>query len=56
MGVRAAFRDRLRASDDLAREYAHLKASAAAEHRDDREAYTRAKSDFLHRVLGARPR
>ncbi|MFP5069470.1 GrpB family protein [Pseudonocardia nantongensis] len=49
-----AFRDRLRASEELAREYARLKASAAARHGDDREAYARAKFDFVHRVLGPR--
>lgn len=48
-----AFRDRLRASDDLAREYAQLKASAASQHGGDREAYTRAKHDFVQTVLGA---
>ena len=47
-----AFRDRLRASDDLVREYARLKSSAAARHSDDREAYTRAKYEFVRNVVG----
>jgi GrpB-like predicted nucleotidyltransferase (UPF0157 family)/uncharacterized cupin superfamily protein len=45
------FRDRLRQRPDLAAAYARLKRLAAAAHRDDREAYTDAKSDFVHRVL-----
>lgn len=47
-----AFRDRLRASDDLVREYARLKSNAAAQHSDDREAYTRAKYEFVRNVVG----
>ncbi|WP_075332986.1 MULTISPECIES: GrpB family protein [unclassified Pseudonocardia] len=45
------FRDRLRASEDLVREYARLKTGAAAQHREDREAYTLAKHDFVQRVV-----
>lgn len=45
------FRDRLRASDDLVREYARLKTGAAAQHREDREAYTQAKYEFVRRVV-----
>lgn len=46
------FRDALRANPVLAEQYASLKAEAAREHRDDREAYTKAKQAFVHRVLG----
>ena len=46
-----AFRDRLRADPTLAAEYASLKHELAARFRDDREAYTDAKSDFIRRAL-----
>lgn len=46
-----AFRDRLRTSPDLAREYYEIKSTAAAMHTNDREAYTHLKHDFVHRVL-----
>jgi GrpB-like predicted nucleotidyltransferase (UPF0157 family) len=49
--VELAFRDTLRERPDLATEYAELKQRLAAEHRDDREAYTEAKQDFIARVL-----
>jgi GrpB-like predicted nucleotidyltransferase (UPF0157 family)/uncharacterized cupin superfamily protein len=52
------FRDQLRQRPDLATAYARLKRLAAVAHRDDREAYTDAKSDFVRRVLaepGANP-
>ena len=45
------FRDVLRRRPDLRDEYARVKTRAAAEHRDDREAYTRAKADVVRRVL-----
>ncbi len=47
-----AFRDRLRDSQEVAREYAELKKSLAARFRSDREGYTEGKSDFVARVLG----
>ncbi len=47
-----AFRDRLRADPKLADEYAALKRDLATRFAHDREAYTAAKSDFIHRVLG----
>jgi GrpB-like predicted nucleotidyltransferase (UPF0157 family) len=50
-----AFRDALRGHTDLATEYAELKQRLAAEHRDDREAYTEAKQDFIARVLALEP-
>lgn len=46
-----AFRDRLRGGQALIDEYARLKATAAEQHPHDREAYTKAKSAFVHRVL-----
>jgi GrpB-like predicted nucleotidyltransferase (UPF0157 family) len=46
-----AFRDSLRAQPATAREYAHLKRRLAAAHRDNREAYTAAKADFIAQVL-----
>ncbi|MCG6657998.1 GrpB family protein [Halomonas campisalis] len=48
---RLAFRDALRASPALAGRYALLKAELAARHPDDREAYTRAKGEFIQAVL-----
>jgi GrpB-like predicted nucleotidyltransferase (UPF0157 family) len=47
-----AFRDRLRADPDLAGDYAVLKHRLAVRFRADREAYTRAKTDFIESVLG----
>jgi GrpB-like predicted nucleotidyltransferase (UPF0157 family) len=46
-----AFRDALRADGELAGEYERLKRGLAAEHRDDREAYTAAKAGFIARAL-----
>ena len=48
---RLAFRDALRGDAKLAAEYAALKARLAVEFRDDREAYTDAKTPFIARVL-----
>lgn len=45
------FRDRLRAAPHLAEQYARIKQEAALRHGDDREAYTRAKTEFVRRVL-----
>lgn len=47
-----AYRDRLRADPETAARYENLKAGLAARHRDDREAYTAAKADWL-RSFGA---
>ena len=44
---RLAFRDRLRADANAAARYETLKTSLATQHRDDREAYTAAKADFV---------
>jgi len=46
-----AFRDYLRDRPDVAGEYATLKRELAAEHPDDRDAYTGAKGEFVERVL-----
>jgi GrpB-like predicted nucleotidyltransferase (UPF0157 family) len=42
-----AFRDRLRNEPVLASAYADLKRQLAVRHRDDREGYTRAKTEFV---------
>lgn len=46
-----AFRDRLRASPEVAEEYAALKRDLAERFANDREAYTDAKAGFIRRVL-----
>ncbi|MGA9312645.1 MAG: GrpB family protein [Pseudonocardiaceae bacterium] len=46
------FRDRLRADQGLARQYAELKTALARQHPDDRERYTDAKREFIEAVLG----
>jgi GrpB-like predicted nucleotidyltransferase (UPF0157 family) len=50
---RLGFRDRLRADPVLASEYVALKQALAERYRDDREAYTEAKSEFVkqHSVI-----
>jgi GrpB-like predicted nucleotidyltransferase (UPF0157 family) len=48
---RLQFRNALRSDPALAAEYAGLKTLLADRHRDDREAYTEAKSAFIARVL-----
>jgi GrpB-like predicted nucleotidyltransferase (UPF0157 family) len=47
-----AFRDALCRDDELAGRYAYLKRQLAAEHADDREAYTDAKGEFVRDALG----
>ncbi len=44
---RLDFRDALRRDPELAGRYAQLKLALAAQHRDDREAYTEAKAAFV---------
>jgi GrpB-like predicted nucleotidyltransferase (UPF0157 family) len=46
-----AFRDALRADDQLRDEYARLKGRLAAAHADNRNAYTNAKAEFVSRAL-----
>ena len=48
---RLRFRDRLRADSALADEYAALKRALADRYREDREAYTAAKADFIQASL-----
>jgi GrpB-like predicted nucleotidyltransferase (UPF0157 family) len=49
---RLAFRDALRARGELRARYEELKRRLALIHRNDREAYTDAKSAFISTVLG----
>jgi GrpB-like predicted nucleotidyltransferase (UPF0157 family) len=49
-----AFRDALRHDDQLASRYGELKRMLAAQHADDREAYTEAKTKFIADTLGHR--
>ena len=46
-----SFRDALRQSPPLAAEYAALKRSLAEQYRNDRDAYTEAKTSFIRSVL-----
>ncbi len=46
-----AFRDALRGDSGLVQRYAALKQQLAAEHGDDREVYTAAKTGFVRTVL-----
>jgi len=48
-----AFRDALRADPGLCTRYADLKTRLAREHRDNRNAYTNAKADFVASVVRA---
>ena len=48
---RICFRDKLRNSAALAKEYAELKQALAAKYRNDREAYTDKKWPFFQKVL-----
>jgi GrpB-like predicted nucleotidyltransferase (UPF0157 family) len=48
---RLRFRDYLRAHPDAANEYETLKRDLAAEHADDREAYTDEKTAFVERIV-----
>jgi GrpB-like predicted nucleotidyltransferase (UPF0157 family) len=51
---RLRFRDRLRSDAALTREYVTLKRALAVRHRDDREAYTQAKAEFIRASLFGR--
>ena len=48
-----AFRDALRADPGLRADYADLKKGLARQHRQNRNAYTNAKSEFVASVLHA---
>jgi GrpB-like predicted nucleotidyltransferase (UPF0157 family) len=50
-----AFRDALRGEPDLRQRYQALKLQLAAEHADDREAYTEGKAAFVRAVVARRP-
>lgn len=52
-GDQLLFRDRLRSSSSLRAEYVQVKQQAAAQHPSDREAYGRAKAEFVLRVVAA---
>ncbi|WP_314589946.1 GrpB family protein [Paenibacillus terrigena] len=45
------FRDKLRQQPNLAKQYTELKRKLVEENKDDREAYTDAKTDFIKNVL-----
>jgi GrpB-like predicted nucleotidyltransferase (UPF0157 family) len=49
--ARIDFRDHLRRRPEVAGEYARFKQVLAEHFRDDREAYTRAKTDFVSAIL-----
>ena len=51
-----AFRDRLRSDPQVAGRYVSLKRELAELHRDDREAYTEAKSAFVQAILSSEAR
>lgn len=47
------FRDYLRSHPDVARDYKNLKCRLAVKNRDDRQAYTEAKAEFIGGVIEA---
>ena len=54
LGRHVSFRNALRASEDLRNEYAALKRSLANAYKDDRSAYTEAKTNFISSIVGTR--
>ncbi len=54
-GAFLAFPQLLRSDPAVREAYASLKRTLAERHRDDREAYTRAKADFIMAVLTGKP-
>ncbi len=46
------FRDYLKKNPDVAEEYANLKQELAKKHKNDREAYTDGKTEFMNRING----
>lgn len=48
---RLAFRDRLRSDEVTRRCYAELKIALASKYKEDREAYTEAKTEFIRGIL-----
>lgn len=55
MGRATGLPKALRASPELVQRYAALEQELAAEHAQDREVYTAAKTDFVSAVLHRRP-
>jgi GrpB-like predicted nucleotidyltransferase (UPF0157 family) len=51
---RVAFRNALRASEDLRNQYAALKGSLANAYKEDRSAYTEGKTNFITSIVGTR--
>ena len=49
--ARIAFRDYLKNHPDAKEEYLNLKTELAEKYRDDREAYTEAKTDFVKKIV-----
>nr|WP_232225524.1 GrpB family protein [Oceanobacillus manasiensis] len=45
------FRDRLRSNQDLVNEYAKLKRESAEKFKNDREKYTKSKTEFINSIL-----
>jgi GrpB-like predicted nucleotidyltransferase (UPF0157 family) len=54
-GRHIAFRNYLRAHPDESQAYSELKKTLAVQFRDDRDAYTEAKTDFVNRILNLAP-
>jgi len=52
---RIAFRNALRANEDIRSRYSALKAALAAKHGEDREAYTEGKTELIEAVLMRAP-
>jgi GrpB-like predicted nucleotidyltransferase (UPF0157 family) len=53
LGRHIAFRNALRASEDLRNKYAALKRSLAQAYKEDRDAYTKGKTNFITSIVGA---
>jgi GrpB-like predicted nucleotidyltransferase (UPF0157 family) len=53
LGRHVAFRNALRASEDLRNKYAALKRSLAQAYKEDRDAYTKGKTNFIASIAGA---
>jgi GrpB-like predicted nucleotidyltransferase (UPF0157 family) len=52
---RIAFRDALRASEEVRSRYSALKAALASKYQEDREGYTEGKTEFIKAVLTRAP-
>ena len=49
--ARIAFRDYLRSHPETAQEYTELKTKLATQFKDDREAYTKGKTEFIKSIV-----